>query len=88
MQSGFKLTDLVLLRDDLFVQNFVPCRQRFHALFIRAEARRDDVHFAAKNLELRVDVLDGLPKGLFAVQPNFQAKIICQIVVTSFDQIA
>ena len=68
--------DLFLLGIDLLTQHLVPGGEGFHGIIVFIKLGLHDLHFGAENLKGLVDVRQCLLEFLFALQPDFQAKVI------------
>ena len=68
--------DFLLLGIDLLTQHLVPCGEGFHGIIVFVKLGLNDLHFRAEDFEGLVDVRQRLLEFLFALQPDFQAKVI------------
>ena len=68
--------DFLLLGIDLLAQHLIPGGEGFHGIIVFVKLGLYDLHFGAEDLEGLVDVRQRLLEFLFALQPDFQAKVI------------
>ena len=73
LTQGF---NLFLLGIDLLTQHLVSGGEGFHGIIVFIKLGLHDLHFGAEDFERLVDVRQRLLEFLFALQPDFQAKII------------
>ena len=73
LTQGF---DLFLLGIDFLTQHLVPGGEGFHGVIVFVKLGLHDLHFGAEDFEGLIDVRQCLFEFLFALQPDFQAKVI------------